>query len=60
MARVSKKENKNTSPLPREGLTPSRVAASELLESIPRGRIEKIETDRSLPPPDEVLAMSDK
>ena len=31
-----------------------------MLESIPPERIEKIENERSLPHPDEVLAMSDK
>ena len=60
MARVSTKENKNIYQLPREGLKLSREAASELLESIPPERIEKIENERSLPHPDEVLVMSDK
>ena len=59
MARVSTKENKNIYQLTREGLKLSRDAASELLESIPPERIEKIENERSLPHPDEVLAMSD-
>ena len=60
MARVSIKENKNVYQLTREGLKLSREAASELLESIPPERIEKIENERSLPHPDEVLVMSDK
>jgi len=60
MARVSTKENKNIYQLTREGLKLSREAASELLESIPPERIEKIENERSLPHPDEVLIMSDK
>ena len=60
MARVSTKENKNVYQLTREGLKLSREAASELLESIPPERIEKIESERSLPHPDEVLVMSDK
>ena len=60
MARVSTKENKNIYQLTREGLKLSREAASELLESIPPERIEKIENERSLPHPDEVLVMSDK
>ena len=60
MARVSTKENKNVYQLTRERLTLSREAASELLESIPPERIEKIENERSLPHPDEVLVMSDK
>ena len=58
MARVSTKENKNIYQLTREGLKLSRDAASELLESIPPERIEKIENERSLPHPDEVLAIS--
>ena len=60
MARVSTRENKNVYQLTREGLKLSREAASELLESIPPERIEKIENERSLPHPDEVLVMSDK
>lgn len=60
MARVSTKENKNIYQLTREGLKLTRDAASELLESIPPERIEKIENERSLPHPDEVLIMSDK
>ena len=60
MAGVSTKENKNIYQLTREGLKLSREAASELLESIPPERIEKIENERSLPHPDEVLVMSDK
>ena len=60
MARVSTKENKNIYQLTREDLKLSREAASELLESIPPERIEKIDNERSLPHPDEVLVMSDK
>ena len=60
MARVSTKENKNVYQLTREGLKLSREAASELLESIPPERIEKIENERSLPYPDEVLVMAEK
>ena len=60
MARVSTKENKNIYQLTREGLKLTRDAASELLGSIPAERIEKIENERSLPHPDEVLIMSEK
>lgn len=60
MARVSTKENKNIYHLTREGLKLTREAASELLESIPPERIEKIENERSLPHPDEVLVMAEK
>lgn len=60
MARVSTKENKNIYQRTREGLKLSREAASELLETIPPERIEKIENERSLPHPDEVLVMAEK
>jgi len=60
MARVSTKENKNIYHKTRESLQLTREAASELLESITPERIEKIENERSLPHPDEVLVMSDK
>ena len=60
MARVSTKENKNIYQRTREELKLSREAASQLLESIPPERIEKIENERSLPHPDEVLIMSDR
>lgn len=60
MARASTKENKNIFQKTREGLQLSREAASELLESITPERIEKIENERSLPHPDEVLVMADK
>ena len=60
MARVSTKENKNIYHKTRESLQLTREAASELLESISPERIEKIENERSLPHPDEVLIMADK
>lgn len=60
MARVSTKENKNIYQLTRESLKLTRESASELLETISPERIEKIENERSLPHPDEVLVMSDK
>ena len=60
MARVSTKENKNIYQLIREGLKLTRETASELLETIPPERIEKIENERSLPHPDEVLTMTEK
>lgn len=60
MARVSTKENKNIYHTTREALKLTREAASELLESIPAERIEKIENERSLPHPDEVLVMAEK
>ena len=60
MARRSTKENKNIYQLTREKLDLTREEASELLETISPERIEKIENERSLPYPDEVLIMSDK
>ena len=60
MARVSTKENKNIYHKTREAMGLTREAASELLESITPERIEKIENERSLPHPDEVLLMAEK
>ncbi|MBP3618036.1 MAG: helix-turn-helix transcriptional regulator [Lachnospiraceae bacterium] len=59
MGRVSVKENKNVYQLRREELGLSREKASELLETMPPERIEKIESEKSLPHPDEVLLMSE-
>lgn len=58
MGRVSKKENKTQYQLFREELGLSREKASEQLGWISAERIEKIESEKSLPHPDEVLAMS--
>ena len=60
MARRSTKTNKNIYQTTRENLDLTREEASELLETISPERIEKIENERSLPYPDEVLLMSDK
>lgn len=60
MGRASTKENKNKYQLAREELGLSCEKASDLLEVIPPERIEKIENERSLPHPDEVLVMSQK
>ena len=60
MARVSTKENKNPYQTTREALKLTREAAGDLLESIAPERIEKIENERSLPHPDEVLVMAQK
>ena len=60
MARVSTKENKNIYHMTRESLKLTREAAGALLESIAPERIEKIENERSLPHPDEVLIMAEK
>jgi len=60
MARRSTRENKNIYQRTRESLELTREAASELLVSISPERIEKIESERSMPHPDEVLLMSDQ
>ena len=60
MGRISVKENKNPYHVCREALGLSREKAGELLESVPAERIEKIENERVLPHPDEVLVMSNK
>lgn len=60
MGRASVKENKNIYQMTRESLQLTRETAGELLESISPERIEKIENERSLPHPDEVLVMADK
>ena len=60
MARASTKENKNIYHTTRESLQLTREAASDLLEVISPERIEKIENERSLPHPDEVLLMAEK
>ena len=59
MARVSTKENKNIYQISREEVGLTREAASEELEFISSDRIEKIESEKSLPHPDEVLLMSE-
>lgn len=60
MARASTRENKNIYQRTREGLQLTREAAGELLEAITPERIERIESERSLPHPDEVLLMAEK
>ena len=60
MGRSSTRENKTRYQFAREELGLSREKASELLETIAPERIEKIESERSLPRPDEVLIMAEK
>ena len=60
MARISSKKNKNIYQQTREALDLSRESASELLEWISPERIERIENEKSVPNPDEVLQMADK
>ena len=59
MGRKSTKENKNIYQISREDAGLAREAAAELLEFISSDRIEKIENEKSLPHPDEILAMAD-
>ena len=60
MARKSTKEIKNFYQRTREGLGLTREEASDLLGTMSPERIEKIENERSMPHPDEVLLMSDQ
>lgn len=60
MGRASIKENKNVYQLKREELGLSREKAGELLECVPPERIEKIDSEKVLPHPEEVLIMADK
>ena len=59
MGRKSTKENKNIYQTSREEAGFTREAAAEVLEFISSDRIEKIENEKSLPHPDEILAMAD-
>ena len=59
MGRKSTKENKNIYQTSREAMEYTRDAAAEKLGFISADRIEKIENERSLPHPEEVLAMAD-
>ncbi len=60
MGRASVKQNKTRYQLAREDLGLSREKASDLLETISPERIEKIESQRCLPYPEEVLTMAQK
>ena len=59
MARASTKENKNVYFRNRENLGLTREEASEVLGGLTADRIEKIENERSLPHPDEVLLIAE-
>ena len=59
MGRKSTKENKNIYQTSREAMEYTREAAAEKLGFISTDRIEKIENEKSLPHPEEVLAMAD-
>ncbi|MCI5650478.1 MAG: XRE family transcriptional regulator [Fusicatenibacter sp.] len=59
MGRKSTKENKNIYQTSREEMEYSRETAACRLGFISSDRIEKIESEKTLPHPEEVLAMSD-
>lgn len=59
MGKRSVKENKNIYQICREELELTRDKASEMLKYISPDRIEKIESEKSLPHPDEILIMAD-
>jgi transcriptional regulator with XRE-family HTH domain len=59
MGRGSTKENKNVYQEYREELNLSREKASELMEVISKEKIEKIESEKTIPRADEVLIMAD-
>ena len=60
MGKKSTKENKTKYHLVREELGLSREQASELLETIPPERIERIENEKVNPYPEEILLMAEK
>ena len=59
MGKRSVKENKNMFQLAREDAGLSREAASEEMEFVSESRIEKIESEKIVPQPEDVLAMAD-
>ena len=58
MGKKSIRENKNIYQLSREALELTREKAAEEMVFISADRIEKIESEKSLPHPDEILAMA--
>lgn len=58
MGRASIKENKTVYQLAREACGLTRAEASEKMEWVSESRIEKIELEKSVAAPEEVLAMS--
>lgn len=59
MGRKSTKENKNIYQISRENAGLTREAASEKMVYISSDRIEKIESEKSEPHPDEILTMAE-
>lgn len=60
MGRTSVKEDKTIYQTIRENLELSREKASELLEVITPERIERIENEKTMPHPEEILIMAEK
>lgn len=58
MGRKSIRENKNIYQTSRENAQLTRESAAEQMEFVSSDRIEKIESERSLPHPEEILTMS--
>lgn len=58
MGRASTKKNKNVYHIAREEMGLTREGASELLQTIPPERIERIESEKMVPHPQDVLIMS--
>ena len=59
MGKKSTKENKNIYQLYREEMEYTREQASNLMEYVTADRIQKIESEKSNPHPDEILAMAE-
>ena len=60
MGKQSTKKNKNVYQTTREELGYTRERAAEVLEALSPERIERIESEKSDPHPDEVLIMAEK
>ena len=58
MARASTKPNKNIYQVTREGLGLTREKAAEVLSGMTADRIEKIENEKCIPHPEDVLIMA--
>lgn len=58
MGKKSVRENKNIYQLSREELNLTREQASQLMDYVSADRIEKIESEKCMPHPDDILAMS--
>ena len=59
MGKKSVKQNKNIYQISREEAELTRDKASELMEFVSSDRIEKIESEKTVPHPDEIMAMAE-